>query len=910
MRVSGDMTDGMRSSGDDLLVDSARRVLARHGRDDWQVRRRDFWCYVHPPTGGTCLQGWKLHVSATPLSAPLVLDRSADVLVAKGCAFKFAATLDRVGALVSRGMERSGGGKFITAYPELDEDDLRALAEALHRATEGLPGPGILSDRPYRPGSLVHYRFGVFSGVPVLGNDGDYDAMLVAPDGTLVPDQRRAWFSPPAWAPANPFVDEPPDEGGVQPAPKPVLLDGRYLVREVIRHAYTGGVYRATDEHADRAVIIKQARRHTGAELTGRDSRDVRRHEADMLRRFERSGLTPRLVGVFEQQGDVFLVQERLPGVTLRQWVSDAVVLADDMWGPCPATTARLAARLTDLVDVVHGEDLVLRDLNPNNVMIAGEDVRLIDLEMLCRPGEPVTAGFTPGYAPPELVTNGIVAAPSPAADLYGLGATLFYLVTGVDPLLPPDEPAARPPHERLGAWLAQLAGHNPAARQLAPIIVDLVHEDPRRRPTLATVRAFLQRPARSGGGVGSASPAITDAELDGLVADGVDHLIATMHPDDDGRLWDAGDSGARTDACNVQHGAAGVLGFLTQAHVRGGDLRVRDAVATTAAWITRRARHEPKALPGLYFGRSGTAWSLLDAGRVLADQQLIRRATELALRVPVRWPNPDVCHGSAGAGLTQLYFWEVTGHQPFLDRAGQAADGLRAAAERGDGGVHWRIPSDFGSGLAGLAHYGFAHGVAGIGAFLLATGRATGERAYIELAMEAAESLVSGARVDNGAAYWPTGVDGGPLKTHWCSGSSGVGTFLVRAWQEDGSQRLRQLIAQAAVAVWRSRWHPGPTQCHGLAGDAEFLLDVGDAFGDERYRHWARDLATSIRTRHARRAGRRVTPDETGTTVVADFNTGLSGVLSFLLRLRHGGPRLWLPASLALLSRSQDERR
>jgi hypothetical protein len=35
--------------------------------------------------------------------------------------------------------------------------------------------------------------------------------------------------------------------------------------------------------------------------------------------------------------------------------------------------------------------------------------------------------------------------------------------------------------------------------------------------------------------------------------------------------------------------------------------------------------------------------------------------------------------------------------------------------------------------------------------------------------------------------------------------------------------------------------------------------------------------------------------PDESGHEVSAGYGTGLSGVLSFLLRLRHGGPRPWM---------------
>jgi Lanthionine synthetase C-like protein/Protein kinase domain len=896
---------------DTFLVDCVRSVLSRHGHEDWLIKTGAFWCYVQLPGGRSRIQGWKLHVSATPLSAPLVLARAAEVLVRHRCAFKFAQTCDRVQELVSHRYDRGGGGKFITAYPEGDDDQLLALAEELHRATEGLPGPGILSDLPYRPGSLVHYRFGVFNGVPMLGNDGSYEAMLVAPDGTLALDKRKAWFTPPAWAPHNPFTRQSPNSPATANVtapklPKPVLLNGRYVVREVIRHAFGGGVYRATDESTGETVIIKQARPHAGSSVTGRDIRDSRRHEAAMLERFESSGRTPRLLDLFEQQGDLFLVQEAVPGITLYRWVLENITLDDgDIWGPPSVAVERITGKLVDLVELVHAEGLVLRDFNPNNVMITADDddLRLIDLEMLTRPGEYVVRAHTPGYGAPEQVNAPrLVAAPQQTADLYSLGATLFYLVSGIDPLLPPDEPRVRTDQERMQSWLAHLCAGNPAASRLAPIIVALLHEDPAQRPGLDAVRAFLTTRDQSHRAVDVSAPPrhLADVELKQLITDAIDHLLDTMDSGNPERLWPAVGFGATTEPFNVQHGAAGVLGVLTRAYQAQPDAALREAVATAAGWISRRVAREPRALPGLYFGRSGTAWALLEAGKALDDQELTDLATSLARRVPVRWPNPDVCHGVAGAGLTQLRFWEITGEDDFLARAREAADAMIAATEHRRGLVVWPIPQDFVSGLAGLVHYGFAHGVAGAGAFLLAAGRVTGESAYLELAASAADTLVSVAQMDRGAAYWPSGEDSNSPRTNWCSGSSGVGTFLLRMWQEHGDDPLGELAAQAAVAVRRSRWHAGTAQCHGLAGDGEFLLDLAEAFDEERYRDWARELAVSIHVRHAMRDGRMVAPDETRTTVVADYNTGLSGVLAFLLRLRDGGSRLWLPESFA----------
>src|ERR1700722_16482261 len=174
---------------DFVLGDLLRAALARIPDGSPRVSEDKFWTTVTPEGYGFQEQGWKLHVSATPLSAPVVLARCAGILLASGCAFKFARDLKHVDALVDAHCPRGNSGKFITAYP-VDDEMLRRVAVRLHGATVDLRGPRILSDRQLVPGSLVHYRYGVATGTPVLTNDGSFESVLVAPDGSTVPDKR------------------------------------------------------------------------------------------------------------------------------------------------------------------------------------------------------------------------------------------------------------------------------------------------------------------------------------------------------------------------------------------------------------------------------------------------------------------------------------------------------------------------------------------------------------------------------------------------------------------------------------------------------------------------------------------------------------------------------------------------
>jgi lantibiotic modifying enzyme len=208
---------------------------------------------------------------------------------------------------------------------------------------------------------------------------------------------------------------------------------------------------------------------------------------------------------------------------------------------------------------------------------------------------------------------------------------------------------------------------------------------------------------------------------------------------------------------------------------------------------------------------------------------------------------------------------------------------------------IGWRTPSAFRSSFSGRTFYGFAHGTAGIATFLLAMATVTGRDEFHQVASAAAASLVwSSARRDE-LVGWGEGPDRPPaFLAHWCNGASGVGSFLLRWWKVSRDASLVPVIEGAARTVMATKWRSGVAYCHGLAGNADFLLDAANILEDDRYRLWAADLASVIYDRRVVQDGLCTFGDQTGLRT-PDFNVGLSGVLSFFLRLRHGGPRLWM---------------
>jgi serine/threonine protein kinase len=922
--TSADLDSGGRlvqSDGYFPFVELARVILqdsALEGVGRWREHRDDAWCYLAPVPHLLRVQGWKLHIAATPLSAPVVLVRAARVLIAERCAFKFANNLAALERLVSTRCDRAAAGKFITVYPD-DDEHFRRVAQRLHEATIGLPGPAILSDRAYQPGSLIYYRFGAFSRATVLSNDGSYEAMLVAPDGTRVRDQRNAWFSPPSWV-SNP-LPEKTDAVKVPTKPTAVLLADRFVVRSAIQHANKGGVFRATDQTTGIDVVIKQARPHVGATLDGTDVRDRLRHEAKLLDELHPLGISPAKVALFETDGTVFLAEDLIKGLPLRQWVSERV--GTSIEGVPKLTEVLAIARgLVDVVGRVHRAGWVLRDLTPNNIMVTSDgSLRLIDLECITRPGARVVRAYTLGYAPVEQMQAPYIGpAPQQSVDLYALGATLFFTASGTDPVLQPESSVgarhAHPaPRERIAAIVALMTPGNDALAQLAPVILDLMHYDAGARPDLEDVKKFLDgivadipsRLAIQPSGARDVPPAAVEvhrlalANQERMLNDGLDYVLGSLERDNPHALWtQQSEVNAASDPCNVQYGAGGVLAVLVRA-AQCTDHQATETIRYIATWLSNRCAAESQALPGLYFGRSGTAWALYEASRLLGDANIERAALGLARRIPLLWPNPDICHGAAGAGMSQLLFWRSTGDEEFLDRARACADGLVAAAERTPTGAWWTIPRNFNSVLAGLSHLGFAHGVAGIGAFLLAAGAATGRDDFRALAIEAGRTLAATAQVKETGAKWISERNGPQvpweaLPMFWCNGSPGIGTFLIRLWQATGDEHTKQLARSAAEATYRSRWAVPTVVCHGLAGNGELLIDMANALGDERYYGWAQEFAACLFARRTMRDGHILVADESGQHITVGYNAGLSGVLDFLLRLRHRRlPRLWM---------------
>jgi serine/threonine protein kinase len=210
-------------------------------------------------------------------------------------------------------------------------------------------------------------------------------------------------------------------------------LQQRFIIVDQIGRGGMGAVYLATDTRiGNRRVAIKEmSQAHLNTqEMTEASARF--QQEAHMLGSLSHPNL-PRIHDSFSEQGRSYLVMDFIEGQTLHK------ILKESNGQPLPVSQVLLyALQLCDVLAYLHQQNppIIFRDIKPTNVMITNSGhIFLIDfgIARFFKEGQEqdtILLG-SPGYAPPE--QHGL-AQTSPRSDLYGLGATLHYCLTGRDP--------------------------------------------------------------------------------------------------------------------------------------------------------------------------------------------------------------------------------------------------------------------------------------------------------------------------------------------------------------------------------------------------------------------------------------------------------------------------------------------
>ena len=208
-------------------------------------------------------------------------------------------------------------------------------------------------------------------------------------------------------------------------------LLGNYQILEEIGRGGMGVIYRARQRHSHRIVALK---RILSCHVDSQETLMRFRREAQAAAKLDH----PNILPIYE----VSESEEGLPFFSMKFAGGGSLLEAVPALRREPRRAVALMAKVARALQYAHGEGILHRDLKPGNILLDGHSEPQVSDFGLAKWLEPMSdltrtpsIFGTPGYIAPEQV-NGSASKLTPAADIYGLGAILFHLLSGRPPFI------------------------------------------------------------------------------------------------------------------------------------------------------------------------------------------------------------------------------------------------------------------------------------------------------------------------------------------------------------------------------------------------------------------------------------------------------------------------------------------
>jgi formylglycine-generating enzyme required for sulfatase activity len=279
------------------------------------------------------------------------------------------------------------------------------------------------------------------------------------------------------------------------------LLQNRYEIIRPIGQGGMGTVYLAKDQRLGNTVALKESIFNDEKMLAAFE------HEARLLAGLRHTAL-PKVSDHFSEGESKFLVMEYIAGNDLGEILDKRKLRLEPIGAPKPFEVEEVlgwAEQLLDALDYLHTRQspIIHRDIKPQNLKLAERNqIILLDfglakgsaLQMTRAVTSKSIFGYTPAYAPIEQIQG---SGTDPRSDLYSLAATLYHLITGIEP---PD--ALNRANAFLGGEIDPLRLANEVNPKISPKIAQVLaiamSQHKNLRPESARAMLKLLREARN----------------------------------------------------------------------------------------------------------------------------------------------------------------------------------------------------------------------------------------------------------------------------------------------------------------------------------------------------------------------------------------------------------------------------
>ncbi|XWK86441.1 MAG: serine/threonine-protein kinase [Phormidium sp.] len=239
--------------------------------------------------------------------------------------------------------------------------------------------------------------------------------------------------------PACPNPENPDHEESCQACGSHLMLRDRYRVIKPLGQGGFGATFLANDEllPGEPSCVIKQLRPTATAPHVFQMARELFEREARTLGQIGNHPQVPRLLDYFEDHQQFYLVQEYVSGDTLQREVKQNGPFSEE-------GVKQFLSEMLPVLQYIHSQKVIHRDIKPANLIRRNQDRKLVLIDFGAVKNQVNQAAAnnsdqtaltayaigTPGFAPPEQMAM----RPVYASDIYALGVTCIYLLSGKSP--------------------------------------------------------------------------------------------------------------------------------------------------------------------------------------------------------------------------------------------------------------------------------------------------------------------------------------------------------------------------------------------------------------------------------------------------------------------------------------------
>jgi serine/threonine protein kinase len=813
--------------------------------------------YLHAGTVRQ-LTGWMLNISCIKSEIPAMLVVVIPELIKERIPFKIVKDANTADQLLAGSLGYTNTGKILTVYPE-NTDQAARLAHTLINVTKTFRGPSIPTDAHL--GGVVYAYY-----------------------GGLAPGNQT--FTIPFQLPRGihwPFAEIAPVN-----APKSNIIHNAYLIRSVIKSDTKGRVLKTLwiKGLRFRSCVIKEGLHDVVMDDHGRDIQDRLRWQYTLQNELSGRVPLPKAYELFQENGNTYLSMELIKGTPLHTVVSD--LHESRSWQYLEIsrkqTLLQYLLQILKIIDTLHTAGYVHRDISPANFLLDGQgNLTMIDLELAYNyernePSPAFDSGIN-GFTCPERAFD---KKPSFKEDIFSLGAVMVVFFTDI-------YPARGQTHQLtyLKENLRFLIGDDAPTN----LILECLDPDPSARPSLQSIRETIQRYgsalAKKVNAVRTSSTAEVPAEtVKQLIYDGLRALNTPVMTQANG-LWHSNviegsrqienDQNSITYYPGLHTGASGPLYLIASA--KAGDFTLQKVLPIFNANYRNVAKSSistgEQVAPGLYHGSAGLAMFLAEA--MESDLISITPETKRLLTncLYKRVMDVTLAEGVAGQGLAVLAAIDVLSKDTTHTLLGQYAEHL-ISSQLGNGA--WTIN--------GEQRTGFSYGVAGIVIFMLEYYHETKDERALTSISKALQWLLSQSRKRNGNKIWLISDKEKTVNPWLENGFTGVALCFIRAYEILKDPKYKSTAEEALSNHPYDLVSNNLSLAGGIAGLGEVYLEAAEVFQDNTWRDRASWIVQVLQhTSYVQSDGSRFWAVENRKSITADFMTGNSGVLHFLMR-------------------------